>query len=214
VDQFRQFMADPDYPASAKPRDWKGPEKDTSPTPDCPVQRVSWEDAVLFCNWLSRREGRRPCYRRQRGGSAWVRVPGANGYRLLTDAEWEYACQARSKGAFAFGNDAERLTAYGFHRLNSHGRAWPVGSKLPNGWGLFDMHGNVAEWCQDVFGPLTGAAVDPQGPPKGAARVYRGGGWYCLHPLECRSALRLPRSPQDRNSMVGFRVACSATAAR
>jgi serine/threonine protein kinase/formylglycine-generating enzyme required for sulfatase activity len=217
VAQFGRFYRDPDCPAAEKPVRWRGPEQETSPAPDCPVQRVNWEDAVLFCNWLSRREGRRPCYRpapaRPPQPRTWVCDPTADGYRLPTEAEWEWACRAGSAQAFAFGNDPEQLAAHGIFRGNSRSQAWPVGSKLPNGWGLFDMHGNVAEWCQDYHGAYGGDAVDPQGPGQGASRVQRGGGWYSLLPSECRSAARSHLRPEERSYMVGFRVACRSTEA-
>jgi serine/threonine protein kinase/formylglycine-generating enzyme required for sulfatase activity len=220
LDQFQRFVEDPHCPEGEKPKRWPGPERTTSPTPSCPVQWVSWFDAILFCNWLSRQEGRQPCYRRtgktqqvvaggkERTWEIWDCDFTANGYRLPTEAEWEYACRAGSRAAFSFGDDAERLRYFGFYRDNSRSRAWPVGSALPNAWGLFDMHGNVDEWCSDWHGPYGMYAIVPVGPLSGDSRIHRGGGWYSLDPAGCAAAARQRRWPDERSYMIGFRVVC------
>jgi formylglycine-generating enzyme required for sulfatase activity len=210
VAQFRRFVEDAD--PNVEKLAWRGPDKTVSPTQDCPVQRVSWLGAVLFCNWLSRLEGRRECYRRE--GVAWKCDFCADGYRLPTEAEWEYACRAGSATAFSFGHDEpERLRDFGIYRGNSLSQARPVGSKLPNAWGLFDMHGNVSEWCWDWHGDYgVQELVDPVGPATGDSRVHRGGGWYSLSSRECWSPARDWSKPESSSPRIGFRVLCSGSA--
>jgi sulfatase modifying factor 1 len=145
---FQAFVDDPNWPATAKPVDWPGADPERSPSQDHPVQNVSWIDAVLLCNWLSNREGREASY--VSDGMAWQLVAGANGYRLPTEAEWEFACRARTTTEFVSGNDERFLESYAVYRSN---QTAICGSKMPNPWGLFDMHGNVYEWCQDWFFP-------------------------------------------------------------
>lgn len=199
VGLFQRFMEDPDYPASEKPKDWGGVATHVSPTKKYPVQRVSWFDAVMFCNWLSQREELQPCYERtgekwkdaqgkETEYDDWRLAPSAHGYRLPTGAEWEYACRAGSTTTYSFGDDVKWLDVYGVYRADS---AEACGSKLPNAWGLFDMHGNVAEWCDDTEG--------------GSYRVYRGGCWYDTAG-SCGSSVRSRYPPMNRSSF-GFRVA-------
>ena len=123
-----------------------------------PVEKVSWVDAVAFCRRLSKSEGVE--------------------YRLPTEAEWEYACRAGTTTAYSFGNyDASGLGEYAWHRGNSDDTTHPVGEKLPNAWGLFDMHGNVWEWYQDWYGgyETEQVLIDPKGAASGSRRVLRGG---------------------------------------
>jgi formylglycine-generating enzyme required for sulfatase activity len=183
LDLFEQFFADPE---GEKPKHWTGQAKGYGPDPDCPVNSVSWSDALLFCNWLSRREGRRPCYHLPKPGAkkqtgptgeeAWCCDFGADGYRVPTEAEWEHACRAGASTKYFFGDNADLLPHYGFFYGNSRSRTWPGGLKLPNGWGLFDMYGNLEEWCWDRFSPkYPTSQMDPQGPTEGTERVLRGG---------------------------------------
>jgi formylglycine-generating enzyme required for sulfatase activity len=180
-----------------------------------PVEKVSWFDAVTFCNKLSEREGRRPYYKID---DRTVMILGGNGYRLPTEAEWEYACRA-PKGPgdvtkHPFGNDESDLEKYAWHLGNSNAETHPVGQKKPNRWGLYDMQGNVWEWCQDVYSEVfykSSPDTDPIGPAaeKASARVIRGGS--CVYPARaCRSAHREWLEPDDRiHDSLGFRVAAA-----
>jgi formylglycine-generating enzyme required for sulfatase activity len=180
---------------------------------DLPVENVSWFDAVNYCNALSRKEGLTPFYRVQ---GETVEVPdwNATGYRLPTEAEWEYACRAASTTLYSFGDDAAGLGAFAWYAGNSRtGNVrlpQPVGQKRPNAWGLYDMHGNVEEWCWDGYEAdyyiKPPPASDPLGPSQTASRVNRGGCWR-LTPQRCRSAFRVGQAPGNRSAVLGFRVA-------
>jgi formylglycine-generating enzyme required for sulfatase activity len=149
-----------------------------------PVENVSWRDAVEFCRKLSEKEGKR--------------------YRLPTEAEWEYACRAGTAGAFSPEADLEQIAWFDG---NSDGRSQPVGRKVPNAWGLYDMHGNVAEWCSDAYAPYegNGEIVDPAGPEQGRGRVVRGGSWRGFPP-SLRSAARSSAPESYQLPYIGFRV--------
>ncbi|WP_174549493.1 formylglycine-generating enzyme family protein [Nocardiopsis trehalosi] len=163
--------------------------------PLAPVTEVSWTDAVRFCNALSRAAGRTPCYRPGTDPDAvgTAAVPGADGYRLPTEAEWEYACRAGTAGD-RYGD----LDAIAWHRGNSGGAAHDVATRAPNAWGLHDMIGNVWEWCWDVYDPAV----------YGPYRVFRGGGWQDV-PRALRAACRRKSHPTLRIDDLGFRVARS-----
>ncbi len=179
--------------------------------PLSPITAVSWYDAVLFCNWLSRQEGREPCYVKSGkervlepfGGSreydAWQQIPGADGYRLPTHDEWEYACRARTTTAFSFGDDETMLDLYGVYQSNSQGVPKRVGSKYCNAWGLFDMHGNVGEWCQDCW-------------RYPSERMICGGDWTSAAEF-CHSFERFRggSDPSSRIANIGLRVAANAS---
>lgn len=177
-----------------------------------PVETVSWYDAVAYCAALTARE-------RSAG-----RLPAGYAYRLPTEAEWEYSCRAGTTTPFHYGSALRSGMAnfYGYDEYppcgdstyycyNASGislhRTTSVGSYAPNAWGLYDMHGNVWEWCQDWYGAYPGGSVsDPQGPASGSSRVSRGGGWY-EHAFNCRSAFRnYYYSPLGRYYNLGFRV--------
>jgi len=175
-----------------------------------PVENVSWLDAIQFCNKLSEKEGRKPFY--EIDGKD-IRVPDWNGqgYRLPTEAEWEYACRANASTPtrFSFGDNMAELGLYGWFVGNSEWRTHPVGQKRQNGFGLYDMHGNVLEWCWDLYGEgyyNQSAADDPTGPAGAVDRVFRGGGWY-ISARGCRPAYRTWVTPEGRGSSLGFRVA-------
>jgi formylglycine-generating enzyme required for sulfatase activity len=162
-----------------------------------PVENVSWEDAVAFCKKLSELPEER----------AAGRV-----YRLPTEAEWEHACRAGSTTSYTFGEDRQELGEYAWLSSNAGSRTHPVVEKKPNAWGLYDMHGNVWEWCSDWYGPYPDVpTTDPVGPSTGSFRVYRGGSWFGGAAF-CRSAFRFRFFPSSRdNDGLGFRVALSSS---
>ena len=129
-----------------------------------PVERTQWTDAVRFCNKCSELEGLTPCY----DLDTWECNFDANGYRLPTEAEWEYACRAGSTGKYCFGDDEAELPQYAWLKPHSQGKPQPVGQKQPNRWGLYDMHGNVWQWCNDWYGE-TYYAESPEENPRGPA---------------------------------------------
>ncbi|MEM7397058.1 MAG: SUMF1/EgtB/PvdO family nonheme iron enzyme, partial [Verrucomicrobiota bacterium] len=158
-----------------------------------PVERVSWEDATEFCRRLTRQEHK------------LGRLPLGMNYRLPTEAQWEYACRAGTTSAFAFGESLSTNDAR--FDLGVDGSPVQVASFRPNAWGLFDMHGNLWEWCQDWYDKYpTNHVENPAGLLMGSDRVIRGGSWI-FGGRDCRSADRLGSSPSDRNNFLGFRVA-------
>jgi len=206
---------------------------------DCPVNDVNWWEALAYANALSAQQGLPACYTLEGCNGATpgqgmgcssvsVNAPGRNlyqcaGYRLPTEAEWEYAYRAGTTTAFynggithTIGHDAH-MDAIGWYDENSHGGKYSVGQKTPNAWGLYDMAGNVWEWCWDLYGHYPPYAVtDPTGPGSvsGLKRVKRGGSRACSADL-ARAASRFPAYPDRRDnfesfSVVGFRLARSA----
>jgi formylglycine-generating enzyme required for sulfatase activity len=192
-----------------------------------PVTIVSWYDAVEYCNRLSQKERLTPAYTIDKSRSdsnntsssdkvKWLVMlnQNANGYRLPTEAEWEYACRAGTTTPFSTGNNitTDQANYDGKKPYNNNatgiyrGTNMPVGSFAPNPWGLYDMHGNVWEWCWDWIGLYSsGAQTNPRGPVSGADRVFRGGSnineGYTL-----RSAFRTGNNPSVRDSAIGFRL--------
>lgn len=161
--------------------------------PKFPASIVSWEDAVEFCRRLSAKEGRH--------------------YRLPSEAEWEYACRAGTKTVYSFGDDAASLSEHAWYGLlinnknKSESHAHKVGAKEANPWGLYDMHGNLWEWCSDYYSPYyydNSPTADPKGPEKGKYYVQRGGSWVD-NAEECKSYSRTGRLPEGSDD-AGFRV--------
>jgi formylglycine-generating enzyme required for sulfatase activity len=162
--------------------------------PQNPVEQVSWNDAQAFCRKLSQITGKT--------------------YRLPTEAEWEYACRAGTTTRYYFGDDASQLGDYAWYDGNSQDKTHPVGQKKPNAWGLYDMSGNVWEWCEDNWhssyenAPRDGSAwlTNDNDYP-----ILRGGSWYC-DLSACRSAYRLSDGLRrsDHYGGLGFRVVCGA----
>ncbi|MBI1918347.1 MAG: SUMF1/EgtB/PvdO family nonheme iron enzyme [Planctomycetes bacterium] len=197
--QFKQFVEEDGYKTDAERAGEKNTWKENafSTKDDQPVVFVSWNDAVAFCQWLSKKEDKKF-------------------YDLPTEAEWEYACRAGGKpgDAFCFGNDRAKLGEYTWFDGNSGGKTHAVGTKKANAWGLHDMHGNVWEWCKDgkrsypdkeTAEKRKDPIEDPEGPLNGTSRVLRGGSWDGL-PRVCRCAHRVGSAPVARYHSVGFRV--------
>jgi len=159
-----------------------------------PVEQVSWDEAVEFCRKLSSLPSERSAGRV---------------YRLPTEAEWEYACRAGSKTKWSFGDSESSLGDYAWYSSNSGSKTQAVGQKKPNAWGLYDMHGNVWEWCSDWAGNYASTTVsDPSGATAGSYRVLRGGSWLS-DARGCRSAYRFRFTPVSRSDSLGFRLAFS-----
>jgi formylglycine-generating enzyme required for sulfatase activity len=152
-----------------------------------PVEEVSWNETREFIWRLNR-------------------LIGTDSYRLPTEAEWEYACGGSSRETYCFGSNDCDLHHYAWFTENSEGQTHPVGQKRPNAWGLYDMHGNVWEWCEDWYGSYPGGMVNnPRGPSSGINRVNRGGSWSSRS-CHCRSSSRNKNSPLSRYCDVGFRL--------
>ena len=155
-----------------------------------PVEDVSWEDCQEYIKKLN-----------QTGG-----IPSGYKLSLPTEAQWEYACRAGSTGAYGGTGDLDEM---GWYYDNSGGETHEVRGKKPNAWGLYDMHGNVWEWCQDWYDYgyyEKSPDQDPPGPGSGSSRVYRGGSWYS-NARDCRSAIRSRYAPGYRGSLLGLRLA-------
>ena len=169
--------------------------------PRNPAEQVTWVQAIVFCNRRSEAEGLKPCYDEETLECNYQ----ASGYRLPTEAEWEYACRAGTNGAYSCGDDSRKLGEHAWFAGNAAKRTHPVAQKRPNPWGLYDMHGNVAEWCNDAYAKdyyAHSPAENPCGPASGALCVLRGGAW-ASDSQQLRSAARLGDNP-------GFTDACLA----
>ena len=161
-----------------------------------PVEQVSWDDAQEFCKALHNK--------------AQAKLPQGMEVQLPTEAQWEYACRAGTKTRFYTGDEEEDLARAGWYTKNSDGKTHPVSQKTPNAFGLYDMHGNVWQWCQDLYRSDYEklSATDPMNKTDGKARVLRGGSWNFL-PYDCRSAVRSYFTPVNRGIFIGFRIVVS-----
>ena len=189
VGQFKQFSATgykTEAEKAAESKTYLKPGYEV--TDDSPVACITWSDAVAYCKWLS--------------------TQGKTVYRLPTEAEWEYACRAGTTTQFSFGNDDAGLGQYGWYLDNAKHKAHPVSLKLPNPFGLFDMHGNLSEWCQDFYDEKSyekPELYDPKGPTSGSFHVVRGDGFQAGS-LAHRSTYRRNVSPSSRGNFNSFRI--------
>jgi formylglycine-generating enzyme required for sulfatase activity len=193
----------------------------------CPATELTWHEFAAFTNAVSEAAGLAPCYDCTGVRARMICEPSSTphaceGYRLPTEAEWEHAARAGTSSAFSTGGDLIPGTDYECRKLfltdgtllgdisvfcgNNSGGAAEVGTKQPNPWGLYDVHGNVAQWCHDWYGAYDGDQVDPLGPAEGSERVVRGGTWGGT-PQMLRSALRLDYDPTDGENHVSLRLA-------
>jgi formylglycine-generating enzyme required for sulfatase activity len=183
------------------------------PHPDHPAESVSWYDALEFCNRLSRLEGLEPAYQMSpKLGVKWRRE--ASGYRLPTEAEWEHAARAHNTLFYAGSDNIDEVAWYAH---NANHQSHPVAQKAPNAWGLYDMSGNVWEWCFDLFKPelyakrAPGPVTDPLADGHEGPRVIKGGSWS-LEDRALEPAHRSRLAPHFKTSRIGFRVVRSPRA--
>jgi len=188
-EQYQRVMGD-------NPSRWKGAKN--------PVEQVRWSDAARFCNERSRLEGLQPCYNLE----TWECKFDTNGYRLPTEAEWEYACRAGTQTAYFFGSNPLKLADYAWFDKNSGGHPHPVGQKRPNPWGLYDMCGNVWQWCNDFYQVdyyQKAPQENPRGPKDGETKVVRGGAWK-FSDQNCRSGYRYNENPGYVDVCFGYDI--------
>ena len=203
-DQFRRLeIPDPSH--------FKGPRR--------PVEHATFAEVVEFCNERSLAEGLKPCYQFDAEGRVSHCDFDADGYRLPTEAEWEYACRAGTDADRFFAGGERVLGRYAWYGANAAKKTHPVGGKQPNAWGLHDMYGNVAEWCNDYYAPdyyKTSPQESPRGPDRTRLMVVRGGAWNSS-PDWCRSAARGGENPRVHDvcftpDSLGFRCVRKAVA--
>lgn len=188
-EQFQKVMGE-------NPSRWKGEGN--------PVEQVRWSDAVRYCNKRSELEGLKPCY----DLTTWKCDFNADGYRLPTEAEWEYACRAGATTAYYFGESESKLGDHAWYDKNSGGHPRPVGKKKPNAWGLYDMAGNLWQWCNDFYQVdyyTQSPKQDPRGPDEGKTKVVRGGAWR-FSADNCRAGYRYNESPGYADVCFGYDI--------
>jgi formylglycine-generating enzyme required for sulfatase activity len=188
-EQYEKLMKD-------NPSRWKNPKN--------PVEGVRWSDCVKFCNERSRAEGLTPCY----DLTNWQCNFEANGYRLPTEAEWEYACRAGTTTAYFCGSNTSGLADYAWFDKNSGGHPHTVGQKKPNPWGLYDICGNLWQWCNDFYKVdyyPESPTENPQGPKEGKTKVVRGGAWK-FSDTNCRSGYRYNEDPGYIDVCFGYDI--------
>jgi formylglycine-generating enzyme required for sulfatase activity len=192
---FRRVLGD-----QAGPTEWHEKGDDGG----LPANYISWFVAVDFCNALSQQQGLTPCYQREGSNTVtWKRE--ANGYRLASEAEWEYACRAGTDSRWFCGDDPQALADYAWFDKGWGEGPYPVAQKMPNPWGIHDMVGNVWEWCWDWYGPYAkGPQNNPTGPQEGESRSLRGGS-FNFSAGDLRSADRDGFRPDRRLRVNGFR---------
>jgi formylglycine-generating enzyme required for sulfatase activity len=207
---FKQFARERSLPFLGEPGGWTELPPFKGQTDDCPVGNPSWQDAVRFCNWLSKKEGLPPFYRGEQINKDAIRSDQAGpGYRLPTSAEWEYAYRGGAATLFPTGEEANLLMRYGNIELM---RTLPCGSRQPNSWGLFDVIGNVWEICDDINGgQRPGLNIDPILLGDDVKQVVMRGGAMGSGSYYSRTFMRIPTPRDYRNpdGSTGFRVACS-----
>ena len=196
IDKYLVTQEEYEKVTGENPSRWKG-EKN-------PVEQMRWSDAVKYCNARSHLENLQPCYILE----TWECNYEANGYRLPTEAEWEYACRAGTKTSYFFGDNPEKLKNYAWFKENSGRRPRPVGQKLPNPLGLYDMYGNVWEWCNDFYKVdyyQESPKENPKGPDKEDTKVLHGGSWNSSA-KECRSSFRYNENPGYSDVCFGYDI--------
>ena len=196
IDTYLVTQAEYEKLMHDNPSRWKGSNN--------PIEQVRWSDAVKYCNARSQAEGLQPCY----DLTTWKCDFSANGYRLPTEAEWEYACRAGTKTAFFFGDDPSSLKDYAWFDKNASGKPHPVGQKTPNPWDLYDMCGNVWEWCNDFYKVdyyQESPKENPRGPETGETKIVRGGAWKFSAEC-CRSGYRYNEDPGYADVCFGYDI--------
>ena len=199
-------------PSSFTPTGRLGNRVQVNSTDDYPVENVSFYDAIKFCNALSKRHGRAPYYKitNENDEHPVIEIidPKGMGYRLPTEAEWEFVCGTGARSKYAFGNDPDQAVHYAWVFDNAEFMTHPVGGKTANAWGFYDMHGNVMEWCWDRFGAYgPGLLENPRGPQGETRRRVVRGGSFRIESVHCRPTIRSSEAPGEKNERMGFRVA-------